>query len=500
MRINCITCIIIGINIALEKYSSYTKYQGIAMYQRQFQKIQPQTTAHLAQTMTLLNMNLGELNQEINRALNENPALVVKEERCCPTCNHLLHEGQVCPICTRPRSSSENESIVFVSARGEFNPKSSSSEDKIFTDEIMGSQEVSLEEYVLRQIVSDLKEKERIVAAYILNQLDEDGFFKEDINEVANYYHVSVSTIENIIRIIQKADPIGVASFSPEEAIKIQLGEMRENGEVPETYQEIADKHLHQLLKKQYREISKELNIQIQEVIEAADYFSKNLNPYPTRAHWGTFRQPAAEENKVYSNPDVIISYLNNDPTQPLLVEVIIPYISFLDINPLYAQAIKEANEDTKNDLRSDYDKANLFIKCLQQRNNTMQRLLERISTLQKEFILKGEKFIQPLTRVQISLDLKLHESTISRAVSSKSVQLPDGRIIPMSLFFDRSLGVRAELKEIIANEKKDDPLSDSELAKILLKKGFNVARRTVAKYRLMEGILPAHQRRIQKR
>ena len=469
------------------------------MYQRQFHKIQPQTTAHLAQTMTLLNMNLGELNQEINRALNENPALVVKEERHCPSCNHILHEGQICTFCTRPRSSSATESIVFISARGEFVPKNNVGEDEIFTDEVLGSEEIRLEEYVLKQIVSDLKKEERIIAAYILNQLDEDGFFKEDINDVASYYHVPVSTVENIKKVIQKADPIGIASASPEEAINVQLGELNEICEVPETYLTIAEKYLYQLLKKQYKEISQELDISIHEVINAADYFSKNLNPYPSRAHWGTFRQPAAEENQVYSNPDVIISHINNDPAQPLLVEVIIPYISFLDINPLYTQAIKEASEETRNELRTDYEKANLFIKCLQQRNNTMQRLLERISTLQKEYILKGEKYMHPLTRAQIAQELKVHESTISRAVSSKSVQLPDGRIIPMSLFFDRSLGIRTELKVIISKEKKDDPLSDSEITKILSKIGFDIARRTVAKYRLMEGILPAHQRRIQK-
>ena len=469
------------------------------MYQRQFHKIQPQTTAHLAQTMTLLNMNLGELNQEINRALNENPALVVKEERHCPSCNHILHEGQICPFCTRPRSSSATESIVFISARGEFVPKNNVGEDEIFTDEVLGSEEIRLEEYVLKQIVSDLKKEERIIAAYILNQLDEDGFFKEDINDVASYYHVPVSTVENIKKVIQKADPIGIASASPEEAINVQLGELNEICEVPETYLTIAEKYLYQLLKKQYKEISQELDISIHEVINAADYFSKNLNPYPSRAHWGTFRQPAAEENQVYSNPDVIISHINNDPAQPLLVEVIIPYISFLDINPLYTQAIKEASEETRNELRTDYEKANLFIKCLQQRNNTMQRLLERISTLQKEYILKGEKYMHPLTRAQIAQELKVHESTISRAVSSKSVQLPDGRIIPMSLFFDRSLGIRTELKVIISKEKKDDPLSDSEITKILSKIGFDIARRTVAKYRLMEGILPAHQRRIHK-
>src|SRR4030042_924120 len=223
----------------------------------------------------------------------------------------------------------------------------------------MGSEELILEEYVLRQIMSDLKENERLIAAYILNQLDEDGFFTEELEDVADYYHVPVSKIEEILKIIQKADPVGIASASPEEAIRVQLSELRENGKVPETYLIIAEKYLHQLLKKQYKEISQEIKIPINEIIEAADYFSKNLNPYPTRAHWGTFRQPSTEKNQVYSNPDVIISHLNNDPDQPLLVEVIIPYISFLDINPLYAQPIKEATDESKPELRSDYEKAN---------------------------------------------------------------------------------------------------------------------------------------------
>ena len=138
------------------------------MYQRQFHKIQHQTTAHLAQTMTLLNMNLGELNQEINRALNENPALIIKEERHCPTCHYLLHEGQICPICSQPKGIASDESIVFMSARGEFVPKSSNSEDEIFTDENMGSEEIKLEEYVLRQIISDLKENERLIDVLVI--------------------------------------------------------------------------------------------------------------------------------------------------------------------------------------------------------------------------------------------------------------------------------------------------------------------------------------------
>lgn len=478
-------------------YSRYTICQDIHMYQRQYQRLQPQTTAHLAQTMTLLNMSFDELNQEINKALNENPALVVCSERRCPICNHKLVEDQICPICTQPKSNSPDEPIVFISARSELIPAGQRNLDDDFNDEVLGSKEVSLEEYILRQIAADLLEDERIIAAYILNQLNEDGFFTEDLADVAQYFHVSTEKVKKIKGMIQKAEPTGVGSESPEEAIKVQLSELDETMDVPDYYFYITDRYLHALLKKQYKTISDNLDLPIKAVSDAADFFSKNLNPYPTRSHWGDFRTPSKEENLVYSNPDVIIGYLNNDPSQQMLIEIVIPSISRLEINPLYIQAIKESSENAKEDLKEDYEKANLFIKCLQQRNNTMQRLVENITSFQRDFIGKGEKYIKPITRVQISKELDVHESTISRAVSNKTVQLPDKRIIPMSAFFDRSLGVRSVLKEIIMCEDKFKPLSDSEIKVLLDKKGYKVARRTVAKYRLMEGIMPAHQRKI---
>ena len=129
----------------------------------------------------------------------------------------------------------------------------------------------------------------------------------------------------------------------------------------------------------------------------------------------------------------------------------------------------------------------------MQQRNHTIERLIHKVVVLQRPFITKGEKYLKPVTRVQISRELDVHESTISRAVSNKTVQLPNRRIIPLSSFFDRSLNIRSVLREIIG--KEDKPLSDADLVSSLSKEGYNVARRTVAKYRAMEGILPAHLR-----
>ena len=119
---------------------------------------------------------------------------------------------------------------------------------------------------------------------------------------------------------------------------------------------------------------------------------------------------------------------------------------------------------------------------------------MQKLATEQREYILKGDRYLLPMTRASIAEDIGVHESTISRAVSSKSVQLPSGKIIPISKFFDRSLHIRTVISDMIAQE--DKPLTDTKIASKLKKDGYNIARRTVAKYRSMEGIMPAHLRK----
>ena len=470
------------------------------MYQRQFHKLQPQTTAHLAQTMTLLSMNVDELNQEIVRAMAENPALVMKEERRCPGCGRLLTSTQVCPVCSKPKNPDSDEAIVFLSPRNDFTYSKSSTDEEYFADEISNTDEISLAEFILRQIAIDLEQEDRIIAAYILNQVDEDGFLNERLVEIASYYHVPLSRVEHVKSMIQHAEPLGVGSSSPEEALLIQLEMVGETQKVPQYYFDVIKGGLSMLSKKQYPQIAKILGISSSEAEKAVEFISKNLYPFPARAHWGSFRMPSEDKGQVYTSPDVIINYMNHDPKLPLMVEIITPSYGTLDINPLFKQAIKQSSEETKEDLKPDLEKANLLIKCIQQRNNTMQRLMEKVVNLQKEFIVEGEKYLQPVTRAEISKELEVHESTISRAVSNKSVQLPNGQIIPMDVFFDKSLGIRATMRELIEAENTDKPLSDSDLVKLLKKDGYELARRTVAKYRSMEGILPAHLRKKEKK
>jgi len=119
---------------------------------------------------------------------------------------------------------------------------------------------------------------------------------------------------------------------------------------------------------------------------------------------------------------------------------------------------------------------------------------MEEIVDQQREFILEGDRQLLPMTRAELADRIGVHESTVSRAVANKGIALPNGRIVPLARFFDRSLSVRDRIKELVQQERK--PLTDDEIAAALRREGVRIARRTVAKYRSIEGILPARLRK----
>ncbi len=459
-----------------------------------YTSIRPLTTAHLAQTMTLLSLTAEELRQQIDNELASNPALELVEERRCPMCRRPLPPKGPCPVCSQPKDAQTDEPVVFISPREDFYSGGSAGTDDDPIEDPYSSSVEELPSYVLRQIAPDLDAQDRKIAAFILSHLDEDGLLTIPLIEVAMYYHIPVSRVESVQRVIQRADPIGVGSCSTQEALLVQLDVLCETQHVPELARRIVEDGMELLSRRQYTEISRLLKVPLRQIQSAVKYISENLNPFPGRTHWGDMRQPGASNVQVYQRPDIIIGFQNEDPKRNLVVEIIMPLSGTLRINPLFKEAIRQATEEKKEAWRADLERASLFVKCIQQRNHTMQRLMQRIVTLQKDFILRGEKYMKPVTRARLSHELDVHESTISRAVASKTVQLPNRKIIPLAEFFDRSLNIRTVLKDIIADEAH--PFSDTELVMILEKQGINVARRTVAKYRAMEGILPAHLRR----
>jgi len=443
--------------------------------------------------MTLLSLTSSELRQQIDAELAQNPALELLEERRCPTCHRLLTSKGPCPICSQPQVRGLDEPIVFISSREDFYTGSGMSTEDIPEDNLSAVTE-DLPTFVLRQIALELSVQDRPIAAYLLTHLDDNGFLTIDTLDVARYYHIPLERVQNIIRMIQRSDPVGVGSSGPQEAMLVQLEVLAESRPVPPLAEMAIKNGLGQLSHHQFADLARQLKTSLSEIREISHFITENLNPFPAHEHWGDNRHPDEPLSEVYHQPDIIINFLNDSPKNPLVVEIILPLNGTLRVNPLFRQAIKQVSEEKKGDWKNDLERASLLVKCLQQRNHTMRRLMQRIVSLQQDFIIKGETFIKPITRAQISKELDVHESTISRAVSSKIVQLPNKRIVPLSVFFDRSLNIRSVLRGIIIQESR--PLSDSELVTLLSEEGFKVARRTVAKYRAMEGILPAHLRR----
>ncbi|HEY4717736.1 MAG TPA: hypothetical protein VIH14_01865 [Anaerolineales bacterium] len=451
----------------------------------------PQTTAHLAQTMSLLGLNSQELSQKIEAALSANPALELMEGRHCPTCGRHLKTEAYCPVCVGAKNmAGGSEPVVFIAPpQSNYNGDNRSGEE--LPEDYSGAEPETLASYVLRQIAAELDPLEQEIAAHILTSLDEDGLLTIPLLEVARFHHVPLPAVEDVAKRIQQADPLGVGASTTSEALLVQLESLGNQAPNTELCARAIREGMGMLSKHQYAELGHLLGVSKTKAQQIAEFITNNLSPYPARSHWGSLRTPNRETLSTYTRPDIIVRPQEDGR---LVVEVMWPLRGLLRVNPLFQQALREAPEDKAEQWKIDLEQASLLIKCLAQRNQTIVRLMQVIAVLQRQFIMSGDAHLKPVTRAAIAEELGVHESTVSRAVSGKSVQLPSGKIVPLSQFFDRSLHIRTALKRIIKDENK--PLSDTKLARLLAKQGFRIARRTVAKYRMMEGILPAHMRK----
>jgi RNA polymerase sigma-54 factor len=461
------------------------------LIQRQSPTIRPLTTAHLAQTMSLLELNFDELRQKIDSELNSNPALEYIDQAICPTCHHRINDSRQCPVCSRPDPDFPDSPIIFISSRTDFTePRHRSIDTDTIDIEWLASSE-DLPTFVLRQISPELKPQDRILAAHILTGINEDGLLEIPLSEIAQYHHVSIAHLRQVLSMIQHAEPLGVGATTPQEALLIQLEALSENKQVPSLAIILVKEDMNLLSRKALVEISRKHKVSVQEVELSYKFISENLNPYPGRTNWNG--KNLIDHNPTYTQPDIIVSRLSDEPETSLMVEILAPYAGNLRINPLFREALLQAPPDKSPEWQSSLESANLLVKCLQQRNQALVRLLKKLVVLQRDFLLKGDSWIKPVTRARLATELEVHESTISRAVSGKSLQLPNRKIIPLSKLFDRSLHIRATIRDFIENE--NIPLSDTELVDLLEKQGYSVARRTVAKYRSIEGILAARFR-----
>ena len=459
---------------------------------RQSPTLRTLTTAHLAQTMTLLELDALEINQKVEAELASNPALEIREERRCPICRRVIPNERPCPRCSAPTSLSMDEPIVFVTHLDDFRERGKRYYENM-PDERDSREAEDLPSFVLKQIAPDLQVDDRLMAAFILSNLNDDGLLDIPVFEIARYHHVPTSRVERVLRLIQRAEPIGVGSPSPQEAMLVQLETLKETQVVPALTEKAIKEGLHLISRHQFSDLARSLGITVKEAQKIALFIRGNLYPYPGRSHWGDVHHGNEAPISVYSQPDIILSLLEGYPDAPIVVEIVSPFAGLIQVNAEFRRLANRASPENSDQWKTYLERADLLVKCLQQRTYTIVRLMRKISVLQRQFILQGDCHLLPVTRASLAEELGVHESTISRAVANKTVQLPNGQIVPLAKFFDRSLQVRTALKEIVESETR--PLSDSEIASLLKKQGYPIARRTVAKYRAIEGILPSNLR-----
>jgi RNA polymerase sigma-54 factor len=406
----------------------------MAIAQRSQPRLRQTTTAHLTQTMSLLELSRAELNQWLNSSLASNPALEVVEPEVCPSCHRPLYHPGPCPLCHPPKDGP----IVFLAS-----PSSRPFKGEEPEDMPEPAQPETLADHLMSQIGPELNAEERTIAQYLLARMDEDGLMPEPPLESARFLHASPAVVEKVLRAIQRCDPPGVGALSTVEALLIQIDSLSENASIPPGVREIVSGHLEELARGEYAAISKALHLSRAAVEEASHFIKVNLTPYPGRAWYRSGPARTAADPDLYRDAEMTFRVQPNDASAPLVVEVYAPLAGQVRVNPEFRRMVRTLDGTEREKWSEKVEEALLIDKCLRQSQNTLMRLAAALAEEQREFILGTDRDLRPLTRAELARRLDVHESTVSRAVSNKRAALPSGRIVPISRFFDRSLSVR---------------------------------------------------------
>ena len=453
-------------------------------FQSTSQRQQP--AAHLTRTMQLLEKTCNELDTELATEISENPALEMAEECRCPDCKQII-PSYPCQACMNRLNGTGP--IVYVAPRANSTYGTDEHEEYYSTDNRLRDPE-TLSEHVLKQVAPSISSKERKIAEHILARLDEHGFLIDHPAEIATYLRASLKMVKAVIELIKRADPIGVASQDVMECLLTQLDTLEQDGKTHPLAHNLLANFWEQLARRDFDTVARKCNVSVQTVKSAAQFIKRNLSPYPAQSHWNN----ASNATGRYFRPDVEVIKNPHKEDGPLIVQVFSAARGWLRVNSSVRSMVSKIEDPAKKDEWAAYlERAALFVKCMRQRDNAMKRIVKLIVTRQPKFILGTDKDLIPMTRVELADELELHESTISRAVANKTIALPNGRIIPLSTFFDRSLAIRAAVLTII--EQESTAMTDEQVAHKLIDYDYKVARRTVAKYRSMLGILPANLR-----
>ena len=352
----------------------------------------------------------------------------------------------------------------------------------------------SLQEILLEQMrESKLTKEERAVAELLIGNIDDHGYLKTSLEELSQTTGIALATIESVLRVIQTFDPPGVGARDLRECLMRQLERTGEEDSVE--YRIIKDQ-MEALGKRRIPEIGRALGLDVDDVQEAIARIAR-LEPRPGRAFLSDSNQ--------YIMPEVFVQRVGDD----FAVTTNNDQIPHLRISNTYKDLMAQSGNSAEvlNYIREKIRAGKFLIKSLHQRQQTILNIGLEIVKRQREFMEKGVACLKPLTMVQVAEAVGVHETTVSRAVSGKYMQTPQG-IFEMKYFFTAGIQTASgegmsntSVKDMIADMfRKEDPtkpLSDQEIVRMLQEKGIVIARRTVAKYRSELNILPSNLRKV---
>jgi RNA polymerase sigma-54 factor len=474
-------------------------------------------TPQLQQAIRLLQLSTLELQTEIRQALESNPMLEERDDdndepvdvdetvSDSDVDSDLNLDGDRIPDELPVDSQWDDVYDVPISASPSLT-SSSSSPSSLSADDAQRALEnrsggsESLQEHLRWQLdMTPLSPTDETIAVVIVDGINEEGFLGQSLEEIQNAIgvgdEIGLDEIAAVLKLVQSLDPVGVGARDLRESLLIQLHALAGDPPGHPLALRLVEYYFDLLGRRDFRQLKRRTKVNDTALAEALDLI-RSLNPRPGAA--------LDSREAEYISPDV---YVRRDEDGEWLVTLNPGATPRVGINHQYAALIRRGDKGEDNTyLKNNLQEARWLLKSLQSRNETLLRVARAIVERQRGFLEQGEEAMEALVLHNIAEQLDLHESTISRVTSNKYMHTPRG-VFELKYFFSSHVGtadggeasstaIRAMIKRLVGDEPRQKPLSDNKIAGLLSEQGFQVARRTVAKYREAMAIPSSSERK----